>query len=51
MKGASATMHQEIRRGEDVLADIDITVVYLSLRQKRPVRMPRELAAKIESVM
>lgn len=51
LKGASATMHQEIRRGEDVLAEIDITVVYLSLRQKRPVRMPRELAAKIEQLM
>lgn len=51
LKGASAAMHQEIRRGDEVLADINITVVYLSLKQKRPVRIPKELAAKIESVM
>lgn len=51
LKGASVTMHQEIRRGDEVLAEIDITVVYLSLKQKRPVRIPKELVLKIEQVM
>ncbi len=47
MGGASCTMHQEITRGDQVLAVVDVKAVYVSLKTKRPSRIPRELAAKI----
>lgn len=47
-KGAAATMHQEICRGEDVLAVIDIKVVYLSLLKKRPIRIPDDIRNKMK---
>ena len=47
MGGASCTMHQEITRGDQVLAVVDVKAVYVSLKTKRPTRIPKELAAKI----
>ncbi len=41
--GASATMHQEIRRGEQLLVTLDVKVVYVLLKNKRPSRIPNEL--------
>ena len=46
MGGASCTMHQEITRGDQVLAVVDVKAVYVSLKTKRPTRIPKELAAK-----
>jgi len=42
-KGASAVIKQEVRRGDEVLAELCVTVVYVSYLKKRPVRMPEEL--------
>ena len=47
-KGASATMHQDIFRGDKLWASLDVTVVYLSLNKKRPVRIPAELIRAME---
>ena len=41
--GASATMHQEIRRGDQLLVTLDVKVVYVLLKNKRPSRIPNEL--------
>lgn len=46
--GASAQMHQEIRRGEEILVVLDVKVACLNLIKKRPVRMPASLVQKIE---
>lgn len=46
-KGASATMHQEIYRGGQLLCVIDIKVAYVSLVKKRPVRIPETILSKI----
>lgn len=51
LKGASAVMHQEVLRGEQVLVTLDVKVVYLSLKAKRPVRIPRELGVKLEQYL
>ena len=51
LKGASATMHQEVLRGDQLLVSIDVKVAYLSLKTKRPTRVPKELAAKIEQYL
>lgn len=49
-KGASAVMYQEVRRRDQILAAIDVKVAYLSLAQKRPVRLPEGLLAKINAL-
>lgn len=46
--GASATMHQEIRRGSELLVTVDVKVVYVLLKNKRPARIPAKLKACIE---
>lgn len=48
IKGATAIMHQEVLRGDKTLVTIDVKVAYLSLTHKRPTRIPKELAQKIE---
>ena len=45
--GVTATMHQEIRRGNEVLVAIDIKVAHISLTTKKPVRIPKNLMEKL----
>lgn len=45
-KGASAVMHQEIVRGEEVLASLEVRVAYISLSRKRPIRIPEDILSK-----
>ncbi|MBE6448215.1 MAG: tol-pal system-associated acyl-CoA thioesterase [Alphaproteobacteria bacterium] len=44
--GATCTMHQEITRGDQLLVSIDVKAVYVSLKARRPVRIPKDLVAK-----
>lgn len=44
--GASCTMHQEITRGDQLLVRLDVKAVYVSLRTKKPVRIPKEISGK-----
>lgn len=46
-KGASAVMRQQIFRGDEVLAQINITVVYVSIARKRPIRIPEQIISKL----
>ncbi len=46
MKGAGAEMKQEIRRGETLLAALNVKLAYVSLVRKRPVRIPAALVQK-----
>lgn len=46
-KGASAEMYQEIYRGEELLATVEVKVAYVDLGRKRPVRIPSELINKL----
>ena len=43
VSGASATIEQEIKRADKLLVSIKVVVVCVSLRTKRPIRMPKEL--------
>ena len=43
IKGATAIMHQEVLRGEDVLATIEVKVAYINLSKLRPIRIPEWL--------
>lgn len=47
VKGATATMHQEVLRGDELLAVIDVKVAYVNLLKKRPTRIPEDLLSKI----
>ena len=46
--GATVTLLQQIKRGEDVLVEIKVKAVYVSLEKKRPMRMPQELIEKMK---
>ena len=43
----TVNMHQEIRRGDDVLVAIDIKAAHISLVTKKPVRIAKELMEKL----
>lgn len=45
---ASATMKQQILRGEDVLADINIKLIFLNIETHRPTRICTEITEKIK---
>ena len=48
--GATATMHQEILRGDQLLVSIDVKLAHMSFKNKRPTRIPKEVAAKLKLV-
>lgn len=48
--GASVLLHQEIVRGQDVLAIVDIKAVYLSMDSKKPIKLPKEIVNKLEKI-
>lgn len=45
--GVTVTMHQEVRRGTDVLVAIDIKAAHISLTTKKPVRISKTLMEKL----
>lgn len=48
--GASAVLHQEVLRGDEVLAKVDVKVVYMSLDAHRPTRIPPQIAEKFKTL-
>lgn len=46
--GASCTIHQEIMRDDKAIVVLDVKVVYVSLKNKRPVRIPPELKSRFQ---
>ena len=49
--GASVTLHQEIKRGNDLLTLVNVKAVYLDLENKKPIRIPREIAQRLECIL
>ena len=45
--GVTVTMHQEIRRGNEVLVAINVKAAHISLNTKKPVRIPKNLREKL----
>lgn len=43
VKGATVEMYQEIRRGDELLATVEVKAAYVDLDRKRPVRIPTDL--------
>lgn len=49
--GASLDIYQEITRDDKVLVTLNVKVVYISLKHKRPVRIGKELGAKLSQYL
>lgn len=45
---ASATVAQEILRGDEVLATLEVKVIYMSIATHRPTRIPPEIVEKFK---
>ena len=46
VKGASITLHQEVRRGADVLVEAHVRVAFVSGGKARPIPKPLRIAMK-----
>jgi len=46
VKGASVLLHQEVRRGSDVLIEADVRVAFVSGGKARPIPKPLRIAMK-----
>ena len=44
--GASCVMHQEIMRGDQLLVTVDVKAVYVSLKNRKPTRISKELSSR-----
>jgi acyl-CoA thioester hydrolase len=48
VKGASITMHQEIRRGDLLLLEAHVEVAFVSGGRARPIPLPLRIAMKAD---
>jgi acyl-CoA thioester hydrolase len=48
VKGASITLHQEVRRGDDLLVAADVRVAFISQGRARPIPKPLRIAMKAD---
>jgi acyl-CoA thioester hydrolase len=48
VKGASITLHQEVRRGDDLLVVADVRVAFISQGRARPIPKPLRIAMKAD---
>lgn len=48
--GATVTLLQQIKREEDILVEIKVKAVYVSLEKRRPMRMPADLIEKMKNI-
>ena len=45
MKGASLKMEQKLYRGETILAEVEVSLVFLSIQTMRPTKIPQEITS------
>lgn len=48
--GATVTLLQQIKREEDILVEIKVKAVYVSLEKRRPMRMSADLIEKMKNI-
>ncbi len=46
--GATVTLLQQIKRNDDILVEIKVKAVYVSLEKRKPMRIPKELIDKMK---
>jgi len=47
VKNSSATIYQEIKRGDDLLATVTVTLVFININRHRPTRIPNDMREKL----
>lgn len=45
IKGASLKMEQKLYRGETILAEVEVSLVFLSIQTMRPTKIPAEITS------
>ena len=48
--GATVTLLQQIKRNEDILVEIKVKAVYVSLEKRKPMRMPADMVEKMKKI-
>ena len=48
VKGASATLHQTVKRGDDILVEADVRFAFVSGGRARPIPKPLRIAMKAD---
>jgi acyl-CoA thioester hydrolase len=48
VKGASITLHQQVRRGDDLLVEARVRVAFISQGRARPIPKPLRIAMKAD---
>jgi acyl-CoA thioester hydrolase len=48
VKGASITLHQEVRRGDELLVEAHVRVAFISQGRARPIPKPLRIAMKAD---
>ena len=48
VRGASITLHQQVKRGEDLLIDAKVQVAFVSGGRARPIPKPLRIAMKAD---
>ena len=48
VKGASITLHQQVRRGDEVLVEADVQVAFVSGGRAKPIPKPLRMAMKAD---
>lgn len=48
MNNSSAVVYQEVKRGDDLLAVISVTLVFVNLSRRRPTRITEEMRQKLQ---
>jgi len=46
--GATVTLLQQIKRNDNILVEIKVKAVYVSLEKRKPMRIPKELIDKMK---
>ncbi|MBR2299554.1 MAG: tol-pal system-associated acyl-CoA thioesterase [Alphaproteobacteria bacterium] len=48
LRNSSVVIHQEVKKGDELLADVRVTLVYININRHRPTRIPDEMRKKLQ---
>ena len=48
MKNSSAVIYQEVKRGDELLAVVTVTLVFVNINRHRPTRITEEMRQKLQ---
>ncbi len=48
LRNSSVVIHQEVKKGDELLADVHVTLVYININRHRPTRIPDTMRTKLQ---